>query len=90
MPDEEIGGGDGMAKLLETLDLSEVEIALDEGLANEANAYTIFFGERTVKWIKITSKGNIGHGSQFIESTAVEKLINILKKAYEFRESQKR
>lgn len=36
VPDEEIGGGEGMGLLLsqKILDLSGVEVALDEGLAN--------------------------------------------------------
>lgn len=38
VPDEEIGGADGMAKFLETAVFKEtlnVGIALDEGIANE-------------------------------------------------------
>ena len=49
VPDEEIGGADGMAKLLVSPEFAEmnVGVALDEGLANEGDAYTVFYGERT-------------------------------------------
>ena len=45
------------------LDLDSIEIALDEGLANPRNAYTIFYGERTPKWVVVKAEGNVGHGS---------------------------
>jgi aminoacylase len=61
---------------------------LDEGLANEGNAYSVFYGERTVKWIIVKAEGNIGHGSQFIKKTAIEKLINVINAAYDFRKEQ--
>ena len=48
VPDEEIGGADGMQILLasEWFKTIKVGIALDEGLANEGDEYTIFYGER--------------------------------------------
>jgi aminoacylase len=65
VPDEEIGGGEGMCALLNSniLDLKDIEVALDEGLANPNNAFSIFYGERTVKWIIIKAEGPVGHGS---------------------------
>ena len=65
VPDEEIGGGEGMNLFLQKgfIDLECIEVALDEGLSNEKNAYSIFYGERTVNWFTVKSEGNIGHGS---------------------------
>ena len=59
VPDEEIGGIDGIKQLLdsELFDRNNYEVALDEGLANEANCYTIFYGERTPYWFTVTAKG---------------------------------
>ena len=50
VPDEEIGGADGMGVFLKS-DLYaglNVGVVLDEGLANPENAYTVFYGERQV------------------------------------------
>jgi aminoacylase len=48
LPDEEIGGVDGMLALIaseEFKSLGRIGIAIDEGLANEQDAYTVFYGE---------------------------------------------
>jgi aminoacylase len=66
-------------------DKNNYEVALDEGLANEANFFTIFYGERTPYWFTVTAKGNVGHGSQFIKETAIEKLVRMINKALNFR-----
>jgi len=63
-------------------------VALDEGLANPGDAYTIFYGERAPWWIKITAQGPAGHGSRFIPRAAIEKLTGVLQKAYKFRSEQ--
>ena len=46
--DEEIGGVDGMCKWLETEHFKSLNMgfALDEGLANPTDAFTVFYGER--------------------------------------------
>jgi aminoacylase len=77
VPDEEIGGVDGMVLLLGTpwfLSLN-VGLALDEGLASTDESYNVFYGERLPWWVKVTAKGNTGHGSRFIDGTAVEQVI---------------
>ena len=51
-------------------------IALDEGLAKETDAFTVFYGERVPWWIHVTAKGQPGHGSRFIEGTAMERLVS--------------
>ena len=91
VPDEEIGGEDGMCKLLQSKWYSEIKIdlALDEGLASEDDGFSVFYGERLPWWIRIIALGNTGHGSRFIDNTAVEKISHIINNALEFRELQR-
>lgn len=53
-----------------------IGFALDEGIACPHNALKVFYGERTTWWIDVITRGNTGHGSQFINDTAVSKLVN--------------
>jgi aminoacylase len=93
LPDEEIGGVDGMLQLVQSSLFTSlrpaVGLALDEGLANEGNAFTVFFGERSPMWILVTCSGPTGHGSRFIQDTAVEKLVRFANSALAFRSAQK-
>jgi aminoacylase len=94
VPDEEIGGA-GMAAFLDShlyktqLYPNGIAMALDEGLASTTNTFDVFYGERLPWWIDITATGPTGHGSRFIENTAVEQLLNVTKKALAFRQGQK-
>jgi len=67
-----------------------IGLVLDEGLANPTDSFTVFYGERIPWWINVTSRGPAGHGSRFIENTAMEKLIRVVNKCFEFREEQKK
>jgi aminoacylase len=91
LPDEEVGGLDGMNVLLRSDWYAEFEVAvaLDEGLANEGDRYSVFYGERLPWWVKIKANGNTGHGSRFIEGTAVEQLVGVSQKVLNFREEQR-
>ncbi|CAD7962346.1 unnamed protein product [Amoebophrya sp. A25] len=94
VPDEEIGGKDGMCAMLNSAlwrDRLEgrVALALDEGLANESEKnFTVFFGERNPWWIMVRAEGPTGHGSRFIQDTAVSKIIKVANKALEFRRAE--
>ncbi|OQS02725.1 methionyl-tRNA synthetase [Thraustotheca clavata] len=93
VPDEEIGGIDGMGELLKSEEfkaLQPIAIALDEGLANPTEKFTVFYGERTPWWIYVKAEGPTGHGSRFIENTATSKLITICNKALAFRAEQEK
>jgi aminoacylase len=88
----EVGGG-GMAAFLDS-ELykslpSGIALALDEGLANTSDAFSVFYGERLPWWIDVTATGPTGHGSRFIDNTAVEQLIALTNRALEFRQGQK-
>lgn len=93
VPDEEIGGAEGMGAFLKTDDfasLQPIAFALDEGLANPRDVFTAFYGERTPWWLLVRAEGPTGHGSRFIQSTALEKLISVINKALEFRREQEK
>uniref|UniRef100_A0A8C5YL31 N-acyl-aliphatic-L-amino acid amidohydrolase n=1 Tax=Marmota marmota marmota TaxID=9994 RepID=A0A8C5YL31_MARMA len=76
VPDEEIGGHKGMELLVQRPEFQALRVgfALDEGLANPTDAFTVFYSERSLWWVRFTSSGRPGHGSRFIEDTAAEKL----------------
>ena len=91
VPDEEVGGA-GMAAFLSSSlykSLPGIALALDEGLASTTNTYSVFYGERLPWWVEVTAKGNTGHGSRFIEHTAVEQIVEIANRALAFREGQR-
>lgn len=92
VPDEEIGGVDGMKKFVEMDDFKSLNVgfALDEGLANPTDAFTVFYGERSVWWLKVICKGPPGHGSRFVEDTVGEKMCKIVQSFMSFREEQKK
>mmetsp|Transcript_26745 Transcript_26745/g.74772 ORF Transcript_26745/g.74772 Transcript_26745/m.74772 type:complete len:439 (+) Transcript_26745:64-1380(+) len=92
VPDEEIGGKDGMKAFTLTKEFKDLNItvALDEGLANVDDAYTVFYGERTAKWLIFQASGPTGHGSRFIQDTAPSKIISVCEKALKYRAEQEK
>jgi aminoacylase len=92
VPDEEVGGG-GMAAFLDSAlyreGLPGIAMALDEGLASTDSVFSVFYGERLPWWIDVTATGNVGHGSRFIDETAVEQLVELANKALAFRQGQR-
>ncbi|KAL7534123.1 hypothetical protein ACHAXR_009365 [Thalassiosira sp. AJA248-18] len=92
VPDEEVGGSGMMALLSSDLynkSMPGVALALDEGLASTDETYSLFYGERLPWWVDVTATGKTGHGSRFIESTAVEQLIGVANRALAFRSEQR-
>jgi aminoacylase len=92
VPDEEVGGS-GMAAFLDSElykdELPGIALALDEGLASTTDVFDVFYGERLPWWVEVTATGPTGHGSRFIENTAVEQLIELSQKALAFRTGQR-
>ncbi|KAF4317810.1 hypothetical protein JM18_005496 [Phytophthora kernoviae] len=91
VPDEEIGGTDGMEAFLvseQYKSIQPVAFALDEGLANPNDAFTVFYGERVPWWFYVKATGPTGHGSRFIKNTATSKIIDVCNKALTFRAEQ--
>ncbi|KAJ3303819.1 adenylate cyclase [Kappamyces sp. JEL0829] len=91
VPDEEIGGKDGMEKWCESEHFRRLNagFALDEGLANEEDAFKVYYGERAPWWIWIKAVGGAGHGSKFIEPSATIRLLRVLDHFVQFREAEK-
>lgn len=91
VPDEEVGGHKGMETFVKHPEFQKLNMgfALDEGLANPTNAYTVFYGERNPWWITVRCPGSPGHGSRFVENTAAEKLRRVINSFLEFREKEK-
>jgi len=93
VPDEEIGGADGMGALLrsDAWRALNVGVALDEGLANPTpGRVTVFYGERTPWWVLVSAKGPTGHGSRFINPAATAKLVAVAQRALAYRAEQER
>ncbi|KAI8906259.1 hypothetical protein EDD86DRAFT_210233 [Gorgonomyces haynaldii] len=90
VPDEEIGGSDGMKKFIVSPEFQQLNagFALDEGLANETNAFKVYYGERAPWWIKLKAKGGAGHGSKFIEPNATVRLLKVLDRFSSFRQHE--
>ena len=92
MPEEEVGGADGMAKFVHATEFAQLNVglALDEGIASPDETLSLFYGERTPYRIRFICKGNPGHGSQFIEDTAAEKFRVVIDAMLDFRDEEKR
>lgn len=90
VPDEEIGGEEGMQPFLKHEEFKKLNVGfvLDEGLANPGEAFKLYYGERAPWWIKFKAEGNVGHGSQFIKDTAGSKLSKLIQKLLAFRDSE--
>ncbi|PVV02520.1 hypothetical protein BB560_003023 [Smittium megazygosporum] len=90
VPDEEIGGEDGMAQFVKSQDFKDLNagFALDEGISNPGPELYAFYGERSAHYVKFTARGETGHGSQFIKDTAISKLVSLSNELLEFRDSQ--
>ncbi|ELT90864.1 hypothetical protein CAPTEDRAFT_184037 [Capitella teleta] len=91
VPDEEIGGHDGMEKFILHAAFKKLNVgfALDEGLANPTENFTVFYGERSPWWIEVTCPGAPGHGSRFVENDAGTKMRKIIDSFMDYRENQK-
>jgi len=92
VPDEEIGGHEGVELMLKDhrawFDKFNIGFELDEGLANPEATYRVFYSERSPFWIKAKAVGTPGHGSAFIKDTASERLHKFNSKVFEFRREQ--
>ncbi|XP_050674166.1 aminoacylase-1A-like [Leptidea sinapis] len=92
VPDEEIGGVDGMEKFVHTAEFKalNVDFALDEGMANPDEEFIVFYGERSIWQIHVHCLGQPGHASLLFPNTAGEKLRYIINKFMGLRDEQKK
>ncbi|XP_033222115.1 aminoacylase-1-like isoform X2 [Belonocnema kinseyi] len=91
VPDEEIGGKDGMGAFVATQDFEKLNIgfALDEGRATPDDKFLVTYGERTVFQLWVNCTGKPGHGSTLFDNTAGEKLRVVIDRFMDFRASEK-
>ncbi|XP_005089280.1 aminoacylase-1 [Aplysia californica] len=89
--DEEIGSlpSKGFSESKAFKDLN-IRFGLDEGIASPGNTMRVFYGERSIWWMKIKCEGQPGHASMFIENTAAKKLQFIINKFLGFRDEQEK
>ncbi|KAF2880505.1 hypothetical protein ILUMI_25676 [Ignelater luminosus] len=92
VPDEEIGGFEGMKPFVESKEFRKLNVGfiLDEGSPSSDNVLPLYYGERTRWAILIHCPGQPGHGSLLLDNTAGEKVKKILDKFYEFRDHEKK
>ncbi|VDM24593.1 unnamed protein product, partial [Hydatigera taeniaeformis] len=104
VPDEEVGGGRGMQPFVagvkpnrrgarDEMSFAEMNVGLcmDEGIAcPRPDVFYAFYEERSPWWVTFLIPGKSGHGSRFIEDTAVEKLHRLMGRLLAYRESEKK
>ncbi|CAL9235635.1 unnamed protein product [Arabidopsis halleri] len=90
VPDEEIGGIDGVGKFVESEIFKSLNIAivLDEGLPSPTESYRVFNGERIPWSLQIKAVGQPGHGSKLYDDSAMENLSKSIESIMRFRASQ--
>jgi len=76
VPDEEIGGVDGMGAFAASSAFPPLRVgmALDEGLPTPASHVRVFTGERQPWWVSLRVSGTPGHGATLPSTTAVGRL----------------
>ncbi|PVU96989.1 hypothetical protein BB559_002177 [Furculomyces boomerangus] len=90
VPDEEIGGAEGMRALVETQEFKDLNACfdIDEGAISSTEKSFYFASERVSCHATFTAHGNTGHGSGFVQGTAIGKLLPIINELMEYRQSQ--
>ncbi|PVU88316.1 hypothetical protein BB560_006381 [Smittium megazygosporum] len=90
-PDEEIGGQEGVKAYVETKEFADLNIGfdIDEGMLAANDRINVSYSERINGQVRLTAYGNTGHGSQFIEGTAIEKILPVINALLEKRQEQK-
>lgn len=94
VPDEEIGGLDGLGALVNggknaLWQSLNVGAELDEGLPNPRAGFNVYYGERQPWWLIVEATSNPGHGALSPETTATQLIHGVMAKALAFREAQR-
>lgn len=94
VPDEEVGGMQGMATFVQDYDfeIMDVGFVLDEGAVavKEDGTLPAFYVEKTIWQIELIFYGQSGHGSVLFNNTPGEKLNYVVNKLNEFRREEAR
>jgi aminoacylase len=60
----------------------------DASIKDKRDVFTVFHGERAAWWIRVKATGPTGHGSRFVENTAVMKLMKVVNHLLALRKEQ--
>ncbi|CAA7024489.1 unnamed protein product [Microthlaspi erraticum] len=90
VPEEEIGGFDGMEKFAVSSEFAELNVGfvVDEGQASPGDEYRVFYGDRTPWELVIRAEGIPGHGAKLYDDGAMENLMKSVELISRFRETQ--
>lgn len=90
VPDEEIGGRDGMRSLVRSPLWKELNVgaALDEGVPHPEGKFHVLRGERQSWSLLVDVAGAPGHGATLPGSTAVGTLMGVIARVHAFRDAQ--
>lgn len=90
VPDEEIGGFDGMARFVESKEFKELNVGfvVDEGQASVSDEFRVFYADRMPWHIVIKASGMPGHGSKLYDNSAMENMMKSVEVIMKFRETQ--
>ncbi|XP_018817132.1 aminoacylase-1-like [Juglans regia] len=90
VPDEEIGGVDGIFKFVASEEFRKLNVgfAMDEGQASPGDEFRVFYADRSPWNLIIKAKGMPGHGSRMYDNSAMENLMKSVEIISRFRESQ--
>ncbi|ESQ30989.1 hypothetical protein EUTSA_v10011489mg [Eutrema salsugineum] len=90
VPEEEIGGFDGMEKFAASSEFTELNVgfAMDEGQASPGDEFRVFYADRTPWNLVIRAEGIPGHGAKLYDNGAMENLMKSVELISKFRETQ--
>ncbi|KAF8405739.1 hypothetical protein HHK36_007816 [Tetracentron sinense] len=90
VPDEEIGGLDGIAKFANSKEFKDLNVGfmLDEGQASTTDEFRVFYADRSPWGLIIKAFGMPGHGSKMFDNSAMENLMKSVEVMTRFRENQ--
>ncbi|KAG7648750.1 putative N-acyl-aliphatic-L-amino acid amidohydrolase [Arabidopsis thaliana] len=90
VPEEEIGGFDGMMKFAASSEFKDLNLgfAMDEGQANPGDEFRVFYADRVPWHFVIKAEGIPGHGAKLYDNSAMENLMKSVELISRFRESQ--
>ncbi|KAH7567886.1 hypothetical protein JRO89_XS07G0175400 [Xanthoceras sorbifolium] len=90
VPEEEIGGFDGMAKFVDSDEFRDLNVGfvMDEGQASTTDEFRVFYADRSPWNLIIRAKGATAHGSRMFDNGATENLMKSIETITRFRDAQ--
>ncbi|XP_048485084.1 aminoacylase-1 [Plutella xylostella] len=94
VPDEEIGGAEGMHAFTQTPEFRAMNVGLelDESMppADQGDDIVVFYGERTSIPFKLTARAAPCHGALLPANSVGDKLHYVMKKLFEMRTEERK